>query len=157
MDTGTEDAENALEEDDEEWGGMDVDMKDQSMGEGHQPGTKPKKPPTGEELRTIKDATELFRSSSFKLQVRSDYYFLGMSMLTSSNIDRCLVTQCPTKNVQNTPFGSFPTLITLFSSRSSCGCPPTPLRGCTPTTQEKHIRPILFAPPIRRYELESGF
>ncbi|KAF4578353.1 hypothetical protein EYR36_000160 [Pleurotus pulmonarius] len=32
-------------------------------------GTKPKKPPTGEELRVIKDATDLFRSSSFKLQI----------------------------------------------------------------------------------------
>lgn len=27
------------------------------------------KPPTGEELRTIKDATDLYRSNSFKLQV----------------------------------------------------------------------------------------
>jgi U3 small nucleolar RNA-associated protein 22 len=32
-------------------------------------GTKPRKPPTGEELRNIKDATDLYRSSSFKLQV----------------------------------------------------------------------------------------
>lgn len=29
------------------------------------------KPPTGEELRKIKDATDLYRSSSFKLQVRT--------------------------------------------------------------------------------------
>lgn len=150
MDSGTEDAFKALEEDDEEWGGMDVDVevKDQSKGEGHQPGTKPKKPPTGEELRTIKDATDLFRSSSFKLQVRSDCYFLDMLTLTGLNIDRCLVAQCPTKNVQNAPFGSFPTLPTLFSSRSSFGCPPTPLGGCTSITQEKCIRPVLFAPSI---------
>jgi U3 small nucleolar RNA-associated protein 22 len=35
----------------------------------HRTGTKPKKPPTGHELRAIKDATDLFKSSSFKLQV----------------------------------------------------------------------------------------
>ena len=32
-------------------------------------GGKPKKAPTGSEVRAIKDAAELFRSSSFKLQV----------------------------------------------------------------------------------------
>lgn len=32
-------------------------------------GKRTNKPPTGEELRTIKDATDLFRSNSFKLQV----------------------------------------------------------------------------------------
>lgn len=37
---------------------------------GERRGTKPKKPPTGEELRDIKDAADLYRSSSFKLQVR---------------------------------------------------------------------------------------
>lgn len=39
------------------------------------PGTKPSKPPTGEELRTIKDASSLFRSNSFKLQVRPIHSF----------------------------------------------------------------------------------
>ena len=39
-------------------------------------GTKPKKPPTGEELRNIKDATELYRSSSFKLQVSNSLLLL---------------------------------------------------------------------------------
>ncbi|GLB41186.1 putative U3 small nucleolar RNA-associated protein 22 [Lyophyllum shimeji] len=48
-----------------EWNGVE----DQAIGGDHQPGTKPKKPPTGEELRVIKDATDLFRSSSFKLQI----------------------------------------------------------------------------------------
>lgn len=54
--------------DDEEWGGISSPVKDDSASAGR-PGTKPKKPPTGEELRAIKDATDLFRSSSFKLQV----------------------------------------------------------------------------------------
>ena len=56
------------EEDQEEWGGLEAAGND-SEGGTH-PGKKPKKPPTGEELRNIKDASELYRSSSFKLQVR---------------------------------------------------------------------------------------
>ncbi|KAF8066902.1 Nrap protein [Lyophyllum atratum] len=53
------------EEDEGQWEGVDVEAAE----DGHQPGTKPSKPPTGEELRAIKDATDLFRSSSFKLQI----------------------------------------------------------------------------------------
>lgn len=57
------------DEEAEEWSGLQ-----QANSGAHQPdertGTKPKKPPTGEELRNIKDATDLYRSSSFKLQVR---------------------------------------------------------------------------------------
>ena len=52
--------------DEEEWGGV---TGGQAEIEEHRPGTKPKKPPTGEELRAIKDAADLFRSGSFKLQV----------------------------------------------------------------------------------------
>ncbi|KAG5642940.1 hypothetical protein DXG03_001857 [Asterophora parasitica] len=55
------------DEDEGEWGGLQGN--DQAAVDGLQPGTKPKKPPTGEELRVIKDATDLFRSSSFKLQI----------------------------------------------------------------------------------------
>ncbi|RDB30862.1 Nucleolar protein 6 [Hypsizygus marmoreus] len=54
------------DEEEGEWGGLEGEANDR---DGHQPGTKPKKPPTGEELRAIKDATDLFRSSSFKLQI----------------------------------------------------------------------------------------
>ena len=53
-----------------EWGGI---SSEQAVAEGttyeHRTGTKPKKPPTGHELRAIKDATDLFKSSTFKLQV----------------------------------------------------------------------------------------
>ncbi|KAF9462511.1 Nrap protein [Collybia nuda] len=69
VDTDAEDVGESGEQEFEEWGGMETDPKDQSAEEGHHPGTKPKKPPTGEELRTIKEATDLFRSSSFKLQI----------------------------------------------------------------------------------------
>ncbi|OBZ77304.1 Nucleolar protein 6 [Grifola frondosa] len=47
----------------EEDGGLPV------AGRVPQEGTHTKKPPTGEELRNIKDATDLYRSSSFKLQI----------------------------------------------------------------------------------------
>jgi len=51
----------------EEWGGVTGCQAE--IEEEHRAGTKPKKPPTGEELRAIKDAADLFRSGSFKLQV----------------------------------------------------------------------------------------
>ena len=53
---------------DGEWGGV-TGNNEISMVEDSHSGTKPNKPPTGEELRTIKDASDLFKSSSFKLQV----------------------------------------------------------------------------------------
>ncbi|KAJ7721723.1 Nrap protein [Mycena maculata] len=59
-----------LEEDDEKWGGI-APIQDQTTvaAESTIPGTKPKKPPTGEELRVINDAKDLFQSSTFKLQI----------------------------------------------------------------------------------------
>ncbi|KAA1477008.1 Nrap protein [Dentipellis sp. KUC8613] len=53
---------------DEDWGGIDG-TEEVEAEESHHAGGKPKKPPTGEEVRSIKEATELFRSSSFKLQI----------------------------------------------------------------------------------------
>ena len=54
----------------EAWGGI---SGEQTVAEAttyeHRTGTKPIKPPTGHELRAIKDATDLFKSNSFKLQV----------------------------------------------------------------------------------------
>ncbi|KAF8965448.1 Nrap protein [Flammula alnicola] len=52
----------------QEWGGIEG-AKEVFLAEGQHSGTKPKKPPTGEELRAIKDASDLFKSSSFKLQI----------------------------------------------------------------------------------------
>lgn len=49
---------------DEEWGGVHHEGQDRGN-----PGEKPSKP-TGEEIRAIKDASDLFRSNTFKLQVR---------------------------------------------------------------------------------------
>jgi len=54
------------QEEEEAWGGI---SGEQAASYEHRTGTKPKKPPTGQELRAIKDATDLFKSSSFKLQV----------------------------------------------------------------------------------------
>jgi U3 small nucleolar RNA-associated protein 22 len=53
------------QDEEEEWGGVNEEMDVDT----HEHG-KPKRPPTGEELREMKDASELFQSSSFKLQVR---------------------------------------------------------------------------------------
>ena len=65
----------ASEEDaqEQEQGGEQEQEQEQKMNvdfEQH-PGNHISKPPTGEELRKIKDATDLYRSTSFKLQVCS--------------------------------------------------------------------------------------
>ncbi|KAJ7039536.1 Nrap protein, partial [Mycena alexandri] len=58
------------DEDNEEWGGI-APAQDQTTAvpDSSGPGTKPKLQPTGEELRVINDAKDLFRSSTFKLQI----------------------------------------------------------------------------------------
>ncbi|KAJ6612257.1 Nrap protein [Mycena sp. CBHHK59/15] len=64
--------EDAGENDDDEWTGIapqEGQSTDVSSAGNKTPGTKPKKPPTGEELRVIKDAKDLFQSSTFKLQI----------------------------------------------------------------------------------------
>jgi U3 small nucleolar RNA-associated protein 22 len=70
--------------DEDEWGGILPVPNDHPGDAVHGLGTKPQKPPTGEELRVIKDATDLFRSSSFKLQARQvrsiDVLFLTLSL-----------------------------------------------------------------------------
>ncbi|KAK7032899.1 mannose-6-phosphate isomerase [Favolaschia claudopus] len=55
---------------DDEWGGIEMAQNMTApVAESTGPGTKPKLPPSGEELRVIKDASSLFKSSTFKLQV----------------------------------------------------------------------------------------
>lgn len=61
-------SDGSADDEEEEWNG--VNGASGEAEDGKHTGTKPKKPPTGEELRNIKDATDLYRSSSFKLQVR---------------------------------------------------------------------------------------
>jgi U3 small nucleolar RNA-associated protein 22 len=62
--------EEEAEEDGEEWGG--VEAAGSAMQVDQRPaGSKPVKPPTAEEMRAIREATDLYRSSSFKLQVRT--------------------------------------------------------------------------------------
>lgn len=56
----------------EEWVGAGVEPVSTSEHETDRiAGKGAKKPPTGEELRGIKDAADLYRSNSFKLQVRN--------------------------------------------------------------------------------------
>ncbi|KAJ7352492.1 Nrap protein [Mycena albidolilacea] len=64
-----EDEDVADEDDaDEEWGGI-TPAQNQATAVPENSGTKPKLPPTGEELRAINDAQNLFKSSTFKLQI----------------------------------------------------------------------------------------
>ena len=65
------DSDTSLDEEEEgSWEGLDgIDDGKAVEIPNDRHGTTPKKPPTGEELRTIKDAADLYMSSSFKLQV----------------------------------------------------------------------------------------
>jgi len=56
-------------ENDEEWGGINGATSNVAPQERYT-GPTSKKLPAGEELRAIKDASDLFKSSSFKFQVR---------------------------------------------------------------------------------------
>jgi len=56
-------------ENDEEWGGINGATPNAASQERYA-GPMSKKLPAGEELRAIKDASDLFKSSSFKFQAR---------------------------------------------------------------------------------------
>lgn len=94
-----DDGDSSLDED--EWGEISPLPTEQTGAEVHGPGTKPQKPPTGEELRVIKDATDLFRSSSFKLQASASHALYCLSPYIYL-LDRCAIAQCSTKSLQNT-------------------------------------------------------
>lgn len=88
-------------------------------------GTKPKKPPTGEELRNIKDAADLYQSSSFKLQVRRG----SPEMLNCSQPRFRLTHSFPTfvRNTNASPhWTAFCCLSTHSSARSLPKLPNTP-------------------------------
>ena len=61
----------------DEWGGIQ-----DGKSSGNAP-DKSKKPPTGEEIRTIMDATELFRSNAFKLQVSNHRWIAPDAYISS--------------------------------------------------------------------------
>ncbi|KAI0788916.1 Nrap protein [Irpex lacteus] len=66
------DSDTSIDNDEEEetaWGGLNDTEGKPATSHDHRTGTVPKKPPTGEELRTIKDAADLYLSSSFKLKI----------------------------------------------------------------------------------------
>jgi U3 small nucleolar RNA-associated protein 22 len=71
----------------DEWGG--VDSEPGKVAAAHANGGHTSRvPPSGEELRTIRDATDLYRSGSFKLQVR--VYLLLLLDIAHSSADRRL-------------------------------------------------------------------
>ncbi|KAJ2925593.1 hypothetical protein H1R20_g11503, partial [Candolleomyces eurysporus] len=57
------------DEGEEEWGGVGDEVQPANSAHNELTSSKFKKPPTGEELRAIREATDLYRSSSFKLQI----------------------------------------------------------------------------------------
>lgn len=59
------------EEEEDEWNGLGDSGTDAPISGPSGGGGKPKKPPTGEEVRAIKEATDLYKSNTFKLRVRS--------------------------------------------------------------------------------------
>ncbi|KAH6905454.1 pre-rRNA processing protein Utp22 [Coprinopsis sp. MPI-PUGE-AT-0042] len=61
-------SESEEEENGEEWGGVEAGVSAMQV-EARPAGSKPVKPPTAEEMRAIREATDLYRSSSFKLQI----------------------------------------------------------------------------------------
>ncbi|KAH6905443.1 Nrap protein-domain-containing protein [Coprinopsis sp. MPI-PUGE-AT-0042] len=65
---GDEEGEEEEEEEEDEWGGVEVEASSMQV-DTHPAGSKPVKPPTAEEMRAIREATDLYRSSSFKLQI----------------------------------------------------------------------------------------
>ena len=65
----------------ETWNGLNVNNVKTHAEQGRN-GTVPKKPPTGEELRTIKDAADLYMSSSFKLKVR----YISINLITRRSL-----------------------------------------------------------------------
>lgn len=77
LDEEVAEEEDEEEEDEEdEWNGIRDSGADASISGPSGGGGKPKKPPTGEEVRAIKEATDLYKSNTFKLRVSSTPYFL---------------------------------------------------------------------------------
>ena len=65
--SGSENNDSGIEdEDEEEWGGLGEQKPPRTNDDSH----STKVPPSALELKSIRDATDLYRSSSFKLQVR---------------------------------------------------------------------------------------
>lgn len=70
LDESEEDEEAGTNE--EQWAGLGGEAATAGSA-GEHPGTHKNQPPKGQELRNIKDASELYRSTSFKLQVSHDW------------------------------------------------------------------------------------
>ncbi|VDC03786.1 unnamed protein product [Peniophora sp. CBMAI 1063] len=93
-------------------------------------GGKPKKAPTGSEVRAIKDAAELFRSSSFKLQIDALLPNVRLKASRRAAIDRFLLT-----------------LHSALTSAPSLE-PDAPLAAAKKLSKKKHVAtPWTFPPP----------
>jgi hypothetical protein len=77
MESGDEQEEAKGNGSQDEWGGISNQPVEGGGSDDHI--KTGKKPPTAEELRAIKDASDLFKSSSFKLQVCIHSHFLKLT------------------------------------------------------------------------------
>lgn len=82
MEEDEEEGTGSEEQDEDEWGGFGGAGADTSTSGPSGGGGKPKKPPTGEEVRAIKEAKDLYKSNTFKLRVR----FLSLFTLKFSTL-----------------------------------------------------------------------
>ncbi|KAL6304485.1 Nrap protein [Sparassis latifolia] len=83
------------EQTDQEWAGLNGTKAGEGQGTEHfglHTGTHPQKPPKGEELRDIKDATDLYRSTSFKLQIDAILPSVRPRYKRSTPLDRFLLS-----------------------------------------------------------------
>ena len=87
--SASEDSSEGVDDNAMEWTGIDGDKNERSKPSNDSPGSgrKGKKAiPTGEELRVIKEGEELFKSNTFKLQVRCLIRMMTMYLLDALSI-----------------------------------------------------------------------
>lgn len=100
--------------------------------------TKSKKPPTGEELRTIKEASDLYKSNTFKLQVSNMTGKCELAVKFNAAPDRRPAAQCPPKTVAYStprplpyhPAHVYHVSISLTTTAPARGFPCTTRQGC---------------------------
>ena len=141
-------------EEEEEWGGVNgANGAVHDAEDGKHTGTKPKKPPTGEELRNIKDATDLYRSSSFKLQVR--HFALWPEFALTRVIDRRAPPERPSEIHKIRTSGTLPPRAAHIPQLPLPDRAQPPLGCCAQSAKEGHHRPLPRARTYRRHELEG--
>jgi len=136
----------ANDDDEQGWGGTRGGGEaDQSPSSG-----KPVKVPAGHELREMKEASELYKSSAFKLQVR---ILCGPSAETSRltltyGIDRLVDTR-RSPEIRTSRSRIFPSNTPRNRLINSNSISPTPANCISFPAQSRRSRPVFHAPAYR--------